>query len=219
MKLVIANKNYSSWSLRPWLALKAIGANFEEVLIPLRQSDTSERIGAFSPAGKVPVLVDGAVTIWESLAIIEYLAEKFPDSELWPADRSMRAHARAISCEMLAGFRALRSECPMNLRRPVEKLQIGSDVRADVARMTAIWRDARTLYGEKSGTGPFLFGAFSAADAMFSAAATRFRTYDIDMDPVSRAYVDAIHAFPPFETWRAAALQESWVLPHVETAA
>ena len=213
MKIIIANKNYSSWSLRPWLALKHLGVAFEEELIPLDQPDTPQRNRQYSPAGKVPILIDGGITIWESLAILEYLAEKYPDAGLWPHHTAARANARAISCEMLSGFRALRSFCPMNLRRPVRKLAIDADVNKDVARMTEIWRDTREEYGHG---GPFLFGAFSIADAMFSAAATRFRTYGIDMDPVSKAYVNTIHDFEPFKAWLAEALKETWIVPHDE---
>ncbi|MBY0610903.1 MAG: glutathione S-transferase family protein [Beijerinckiaceae bacterium] len=213
MKIVIGNKNYSSWSLRPWLALKHLGVEFEEELIPLSQPDTPQRNRQFSPAGKVPILIDGGITVWESLAILEYLAEKYPDADLWPRGTAARANARAVSCEMLSGFRALRGACPMNLRRPPRKLAIDDAVKADVARMTQIWRDARAEHGHG---GPFLYGAFTIADAMFSAAATRFRTYDIDMDPVSRAYVDTIHEFEPFKAWHAEALKETWIVPHDE---
>ena len=215
MKLVIGNKNYSSWSLRPWLALAHAGAPFEEELIPLDRPDTAARIGAISPAGKVPILIDVANTVWESLAILEYLAETFPGAGLWPADRTARAEARAICCEMISGFRHLRSTCPMNLRRAFKPIAIDAGTQMDIDRISTIWLETRESYG--SG-GPFLFGAFGAADAMFAPVATRFRTYCIEIDPVSTAYVEAIHDFEPFRRWKAAALQETWIIPHDEVA-
>ena len=213
MKLVIGNKNYSSWSLRPWLALTHIGATFEEDLIPLDQPDTAARIGAISPAGKVPILIDGTTTVWESLAILEYLNEKFPGTDLFPADPVARARARSISCEMISGFRALRGSCPMNLRREPHARALDEETRRDIARIGTIWSETREAYGDG---GPFLFGAFSAADAMFAPVATRFRTYGIKTDPVSQAYVDALHEFDPFQRWKAAALEEKWIIPHDE---
>ena len=215
MKLVIGNKNYSSWSLRPWLALAHAGAPFEEELIPLDMPDTAARIGAISPAGKVPILIDGTTIVWESLAIIDYLSEKFTGAGLYPADPIARARARSISCEMISGFRALRGACPMNLRREPRAVGLDDDIRRDIARIGAIWRETRERHG--SG-GPFLFGAFGAADAMFAPVATRFRTYCIEIDPVSTAYVEAIHDFEPFRRWKAAALQETWIIPHDEVA-
>ena len=213
MKLVIGNKNYSSWSLRPWLALAHIGATFEEELIALDQPDTASKIAALSPAGRVPILIDGTTTVWESLAILDYLAEKFPGAGLWPADPVARARAKSISCEMISGFRALRNACPMNLRREPRPLSIDEDTRHDVARILAIWGEARRTFGAG---GPFLFGAFGAADAMFAPVATRFRTYAVEADPVAEAYVAAIHDFEPFQRWKAAALEESWIIPHDE---
>ena len=206
LSLVIGNKNYSSWSLRAWIALKAAGIPFEEILIPLDQEDTTERIKRHSRAGKVPVLIDGDVVVWESLAILDYLAERFPTVGLWPIDSSARAHARSISAEMHAGFAGMRSHCPMNLWRPVEKRELTPQATQDVERITHIWREARERYGAG---GNFLLGAFSAADAMYAPMATRFRTYDVPCDGVSRAYVDAIHAHPAFKAWREAALKET----------
>src|SRR5216683_7001044 len=141
LKLVIGNKNYSSWSMRPWLALRANNIAFDEVLIPLYTNDKADkdRILSFSRAGKVPALIDGDVTIWDSLAIIEYVAEKFPEARLWPEDRASRAHARSISAEMHSGFMALRNECGMNLHRPVRAIALSADARANIARIQAIW--------------------------------------------------------------------------------
>src|SRR6185503_9799664 len=167
LKLVIGNKNYSSWSMRPWLALRANDIPFEEVFIPLYTDDKADkdRILSFSRAGKVPVLIDGDVTVWDSLAIIEYLAERFPEARLWPQDRAARAHARSISAEMHSGFLPLRNECGMNLHRPVRAVTLSAEAEANVARIQDIWTECSKRHGK---SGPFLFGAFTAADAMFA---------------------------------------------------
>ncbi len=205
--LVIANKCYSSWSLRPWLLLKQLGIAFDEVLVPLGQPDTPARIREHSPAGRVPVLKDGAVTVWDSLAIIEYAAERWPQAEAWPEERGARALARSISAEMHSGFQALRNGCPMNLGKRFAPKDRGEAVSRDVARIDALWQDARERYGQG---GPFLFGAFSAADAMYAPVVTRFETYSVKVSPVSHAYMDAILALPAFQEWRTAALAEPW---------
>ena len=210
--LVIGNKAYSSWSLRGWLGLKATGAAFEEVVIPLDQPDTKARIAAFSPSGKVPALVVGDAVIWDSLAILEYLAERFPDAGLWPADSEARALARAVSCEMHAGFAPLRKHMWMDLksRRPDEGRT--PEVAADIARVQEIWGLCRKRFGVG---GPFLFGSFSNADVMFAPVVTRFQTYGVDVDPVCRDYADAVLAWPAMREWTEAALAEPWVLgPH-----
>ena len=209
LTLVIANKTYSSWSLRPWLALKHVGTAFDEAIIPLRQPETAPKIAQWSPAGKVPVLRHGDVTIWESIAILEYLAELFPDANLWPADPAARAHARAISAEMHAGFTALRSNMPMNLRRHLPGRGRTPEVEKDIARITAMWRDCRERFG--SG-GPFLFGAFSNADAMYAPVVTRFETYEVTLDAVCRAYADALLALPAMRSWSAEAAAEPWTI-------
>ena len=215
MQLVIGNKNYSSWSFRPWIAMKALGIPFEEILIPfgtpLGNPDFKQRLAAFTPAGLVPVLIDGEVQVWETLAIMEYLAEKFPDKRLWPADRIARAQARAISSEMHAGFAALRGECPMNIRRPVRERALPEAARANVARVDAICSDCRARYG-----GPFLFGAFCAADAMYAPMVARLNTYGIEVGDAARAYMDAVMALPAWVEWRAAALAETWIVPEDE---
>ena len=213
MHLTIANKLYSSWSLRPWLVMTAFGIPFEETVIPMYQPDSKARMRAASPSGKMPCLVDGDVTVWESLAIIEYLAEKFPEKAIWPTDPKARAHARAAASEMHAGFQALRSACPMNLGKRFARKDRGSAVAADVARVTALWREARQSFG---GEGPFLYGAFSAADAMFAPVVTRLDTYQVEVEPDTRAYMDAVLSHPAFVAWREAALQEPWLLPHYE---
>jgi glutathione S-transferase len=207
LTLVIGNKNYSSWSMRPWLALAHHKVPFEEIVINIYADDKKERILEHSPAGKVPILKDGKATIWDSLAILEYLADKFPDLHLWPKDPAMRAHARSISAEMHSGFQALRQATPMNLKRVPRPIELNEDVKADVARIEAIWNDCRMRYGKQ---GHFLFGEFSAADCMYAPVATRFRNYDVPVDLVASAYVDTIHTLPAFERWRDAGLKEVW---------
>lgn len=213
--LVIGNKTYSSWSLRAWLALHQTGLAFEEVLVPLSQPGSRAALLNHSPAGLVPVLKHDQLTVWESLAIIEYLAELCPAAGLWPGDRDARAHARSITAEMHAGFRALRQNMPMNLRKSLPGRGMTPEVGPDIDRITAIWRACRSAFG---GGGPYLFGAFSAADAMYAPVATRFRTYGVELDPVSAAYVEAIHDHPGFRAWQEAAAQEPWVIEEDEVA-
>jgi glutathione S-transferase len=210
--LVIANKLYSSWSLRPWLLMRQLGIGFDEIVIPLDQPDTKAKVLKHSPAGKVPILIDGDVTVWESLAIMDYVGETFGVS-VWPADQKARALARAVAAEMHAGFGALRSACPMNLGKKYPRRDRGEAVARDVARFEAVVRDARGRFGQG---GPFLFGAFSAADAMFAPLVTRLDTYSFTLDPATRAYADAILALPSFQEWRAAALKETWIVPDDE---
>src|ERR1700732_3177578 len=190
LKLVIGNKNYSSWSMRPWLALRANNIPFDEVFIPLYTGEADkQRILSFTHSGKVPALIDGDVTIWDSLAIIEYLAERLPETRLWPEDRASRAHARSISAEMHSGFAALRNECGMNLRRPVGAITLSAEARANIARIQEIWTECRERFGR---AGPFLFGAFGGADAMFAPVVHRFRTYAIPVTPEVQRYLDAM---------------------------
>jgi glutathione S-transferase len=213
LHLIIGNKNYSSWSLRPWIAMKVADIAFQETVISLEAGDFKQRVMAMSGAGKVPVLVDGDIRVWESLAILEYLAERFPAAELWPRDPGARAHARAISSEMHAGFQSLRRQLPMNVWRPVIPRQIESDAKADVARIDAIWNECRSRFGT---AGPFLYGAFGAADAMYAPVVWRFHTYGIAVSDVARDYMAAIMGLPAWSEWRAAARREPWVLPHDE---
>jgi glutathione S-transferase len=214
LKLVIGNKNYSSWSMRPWLALRANNIAFEEVFIPLYTGEADKkRILGFTPSGKVPTLVDGDVTVWDSLAIIEYAAERFPEARLWPEDRAGRAHARSISAEMHSAFVALRSECPMNLHRPVGAITLSADARADIARIQQIWTDCRERYGK---SGPFLFGAFGGADAMFVPVVHRFRTFAIEVEPKVRDYMDTMTSLPAFQEWTRAGLAETLLIERVE---
>ena len=216
LKLVIGNKNYSSWSMRPWLALRAGNIPFEEIFIPLYTGDTDkQRILSFTGSGKVPALVDGDVTVWDSLAIIEYLAERFPEARLWPEDPARRAHARSISAEMHSGFAALRSECGMNLHRPVRAIALSSEARADITRVQQIWSECRERYAK---AGPFLFGAFGGADAMFAPVVHRFRTYAIAGAPEVQAYMDAMMSLPAFQEWTRAALAETIIIDKFENA-
>jgi glutathione S-transferase len=209
LKLIIGNKNYSSWSLRPWLAMKVAGIAFDEEVIPLYEPGSRELMLKYSPAGKVPVLIGGETHIWESLAILESLAEKFPKAGLWPDDARARGHARVVASEMHAGFQALRKNCPMNLWLPVKKRPQPDEVMDNVKRIDALWSDCRSRFGQG---GPFLFGPFGAADAMYAPVASRLHTYDIAVSAVSRAYIDAILSLPAFIAWRAAGLKETWVM-------
>src|SRR5262245_20305827 len=212
LTLVIGNKNYSSWSFRPWIALKQAGIAFDEKVISLDAPDFKPTLLNVSPAGKVPVLIDDDVHVWESLAILEYLAEKFPAAALWPADPVARAHARTIAAEMHAGFVPLRRHCPMNFWRPVKRRDLPADVAANAARLDAMWSECLARFG-----GPFLFGqGFSAADAMYAPVVSRFHTYAIDVGPASRAYMEAVMALPAWAEWKKAALVEPWVLAEDE---
>lgn len=215
LKLAIGNKNYSSWSMRPWLALRANDIPFVETLIPLYTDNPAdkEQILSFSRAGKVPVLVDGDIVVWDSLAIIEYVAERFPEKKLWPDDRAARAHARSVSAEMHSGFMALRSECGMNLHRPIRPVTLSADAQANVARVQEIWRECRERYGT---AGPFLFGRFSAADAMFAPVVHRFRTYAVEVSPQAKAYMETMMALPAFQEWTKDGLAETLVIEKFE---
>lgn len=214
MHLIIGNKLYSSWSLRPWLLMKALGVQFKETVIPLHEPDTKKNILVHSPSGKVPLLIDGPIRVWESLAIAEYLADKLPNAGVWPEDVAARAHARAASSEMHAGFQALRQACPMNLGRQFKPRATWSpEVVDNVARIEALWAEARRQFGKG---GSFLYGAFSAADAMYAPVVTRLDSYQIKVKPETRLYMDAILHHPAFVEWRIAALKETWFLPHYE---
>jgi glutathione S-transferase len=215
LKLAIGNKNYSSWSMRPWLALRANDIPFVETVIPLYTDNPAdkEQIVSFSRAGKVPVLVDGDITVWDSLAIIEYVAERYPEAKLWPDDVAARAHARSVCAEMHSGFMALRNECGMNLHRPVRPVTLSADALANIARVQEIWGACRARFGAK---GPFLFGRFGAADAMYAPVVHRFRTYAIDVAPESRAYMDTMMALPAFQQWTRDGIAETLVIEKFE---
>jgi glutathione S-transferase len=214
LTLYIGNKNYSSWSLRPWLALKQASLAFQEEIIPLDQPGTRDAILQHSPTGRLPCLVatgeaTDSLVIWDSLAICDYAAEiaKVP---LWPADPQARAVARSVSAEMHAGFPALRQHLPMNLRRPPAPRSLSPSVQAEVNRVTAIWRDCRRRFaGHKS----LLFGDFSIADAMYAPVVTRFLTYAVTVDDDARDYMEAVMALPALQEWVEAAKAETWVIP------
>jgi glutathione S-transferase len=206
--LVIGDKNYSTWSLRPWIAMKRLGLPFSEIGIRLRQPDTKSRILEHSPSGKVPALKIGRQVIWDSLAIIEYLADVH--GGLWPAERDARAMARAISAEMHAGFQALRDQCSMEVLARTPNPPLTATAENDIRRIVRSWREVRGNYGAG---GPFLFGAFTAADAMYAPVAFRFRTYVPDLRPygddgTAAAYVEAMLATPEMKAWEDEARAE-----------
>ncbi len=211
--ITLGNKNYSSWSLRGWLALKQTGAAFQEAVIPLRRPDSHDKILAVSPSGRVPLLQHGALKVWDSLAIGEYLAERFPAAGLWPATAEARAVARAVSAEMHAGFAALRRHMPMDLSRRHPGLGQAPGVAEEIARIVAIWQDCRVRFGKD---GDFLFGGITLADAAFAPVATRFVTYEVPLEGAAAAYRDAVMAWPALVEWTAAARAEPWVIEFPE---
>ncbi|MFP5418596.1 MAG: glutathione S-transferase family protein [Gammaproteobacteria bacterium] len=203
--LVIGNKNYSSWSLRPWLMLRQTGIPFEEVRISLRP-EAATALAAWSPSGKVPVLHDGGIRVWDSLAIGEYLNECFPQAGLWPTDRTARAMARSVSAEMHAGFGALREHMSMNIRGRYPGKGRTPECLSDVERILAIWTECRAQFG---GGGDFLFGRFSIADAMFAPVVLRFQTYAVSLEGAARTYADVVRALPAIQAWVADAQAET----------
>jgi glutathione S-transferase len=209
--LVIGNKNYSSWSLRPWILMKYFKIPFEEIVIPLFQPGSKEKILKYSPAGKVPVLKHGDTLIWDSLAIAEYLAETFPKKLMWPKDAESRARARSVSAEMHSGFQALRSTCPMNVKARKSVTNPSPELTRDIERIKAIWTQCRQ---QSKTRGDFLFGPFTIADAMFVPVVFRFQTHGIPVDGVVQQYVKTILALPAVQEWTKAALQETWVIDH-----
>ncbi|MGN6648466.1 glutathione S-transferase family protein [Trinickia sp.] len=213
MKLIIGDKNYSSWSMRPWVMLKQMGIAFEEVIVPLREPDTTARILEHSPSGKVPCLVtDDGQSIWETLAILETLAERFPQHHVWPSDPAARAHARAISSEMHAGFAELRTNMSMNVRAQRAGKGATPGTLADIARIDAIWSECLTRYG-----GPFLFGAtFCAADAMYAPVVSRFITYAPPLSEAARAYMKHVSAVPAVREWFDDARRETHRLAELD---
>jgi glutathione S-transferase len=207
LKLILANKAYSSWSLRPWILLTHFKIPFEEVVIPMDEPETRANMLKYAPTGKCPSLHDGKTAVWESLAIIEYVAETHPEKAIWPRGKAARAHARSLASEMHAGFGALRQACPTNFRRPVRAVAMSEEVRADVARIEEAWAHARNTFGA---AGPYLFGRFSAADAMFAPVVNRFHVYDAPVSKRTRAYMETIMALPAWQAWIAAAEAEPW---------
>jgi glutathione S-transferase len=200
LALLIGNKNYSSWSLRPWLVLRHSALQFEEVRVAMGTREFAERVRAWSPAGRVPVLRRGHVHVWDSLAICEYLAEAFPERKLWPLDSKERAHARSISAEMHSGFQSLRGQMPMNVRAKGRKVPRTPELEADIARVLEIWRECRE---HAHARGPFLFGEFTIADAMYAPVAFRFQTYGVASD-----YAESLVRLPAMQEWAAAAAAE-----------
>jgi glutathione S-transferase len=209
-QLFIGNKCFSSWSLRPWVAMKHLGIPFEETLVRLRTPQSAANLSAVSPTGQVPVLNHNGRIVWETLAILEYLADLFPDAKLWPADLGARALARSVATEMHSGFREVRYGWPMNLRRPRAHKLLDAEGDRQRERIEAIWRECRAKYGQ---SGPFLFGHFTAADAMYAPVVTRFDTYGGELAPDTRAYVDAVLATPAMKDWYAGAAAETFPEP------
>ena len=205
LTLILASKNYSSWSLRPYLALAHTGQSFREVVIPLDEPSTISEIARYSPSGRLPVLQHGPLTVWDSLAICEYLAETFPEAKLWPEEKAARAVARSVVAEMHAGFSALRRNMPMDLhaRKPGHGRAPG--VAEDISRVQKLWNDCRQRFGQG---GPFLFGHFTIADAFYAPVVTRFVTSEVHLDEVSRAYRDTVLALPAMKEWTEAAKAE-----------
>lgn len=204
--LVIGNKNYSSWSLRPWLLLRNFAVDFDEVRLPLDTPEFRARVGQWSPTGRVPVLHDGGLTVWDSLAICEYANERWLDGRGWPAGRAARAVARSAASEMHSGFGAMRAQLPMNVRRQPNQFRGDADAARDIARIQALWADLRTRFG---GGGPFLCGAFGIVDAMYAPVCVRLRGYGIRIDDTASAYLDAVFALPAMREWEAAAVAET----------
>ena len=212
--LLIANKNYSSWSLRAWLALRHAGIEFDEQQVWLDTPETRDKIKTFSPSGRVPAYKDGALLIWDSLAICEYAAEKAP--ELWPAEARARAVARSVAAEMHSGFTALRSAMPMNLRAAGRKVEMTPAILADIDRIEHLWSDCRARFADG---GPWLFGQWSIADAMYAPVASRFVTYDVHRAGAFDDYISTVFADAAFREWKQAALAETEVVPSDEAGA
>jgi len=214
LKLIIGNKNYSSWSLRPWIALKQFGIEFEEELISFHDWDNFyAKISEYSGARRVPVLIHQDRSIWDSLSILEYLADMFPQHNMWPEDQGARGHARSICAEMHSGFNALRGALPMNLRRQIEIYPLKEDVKLDIARVIYVWREARSSFAHG---GEFLYGAFSNADAMYAPIVSRLHTYGVPVDADIRGYMDAVLATDAFKEWQVEGLKETWTVEEDE---
>lgn len=213
LTLIIGNKNYSSWSLRPWIALKQANIPFQARIIPLFDDHWDAEIAKVSPTKKVPVLIDGDMTICETLAILEYAHELFPDQGFWPKDRQARAMARAAASEMHAGFTALRNHMPMNIRKHLSGRGMGPGVAEDVQRVSKLWTDCRTQFGQD---GDFLFGDFCNADAMFAPVVSRFKTYGVQLDAQCQAYCDAVLSTDAYREWQSDALKETWIVTEDE---
>jgi glutathione S-transferase len=212
--IYLGNKNYSSWSLRPWLVLKQTGVAFDEIVIPLYEPTSKATIMKYSPSGTVPALRHGQLVVWDSLAICEYLAESFPTFQLWPRDHDARAVARSVCAELHSGFQSLRAHLPMNVRSSFPNRGLAPEVQAEVNRVMSIWRDCRKRFGE--GKGDFLFGHFSIADATYAPVVTRFRTYKLELEREAEAYCEAIMALPAMQEWITAARNEPMIIDKYE---
>lgn len=213
LTLIIGNKNYSSWSLRPWLFLKYHHIGFDEIRIPLYRDDSKSKILNYSPAGRVPILLDGDIKVWDSLAILEYLAERFPQTQGWPEDAAERALARSLAAEMHAGFAALRTHCGMNCRRPVAAKPLPAAVYPEIDRIGQIWQQCRRRHGDE---GPWLFGRFTIADAMFAPVAYRFHSYRLTSNAEAQIYVSTVLECPAVKDWIEAGKLESEVIEAFE---
>ena len=211
LELIIGNKNYSSWSFRPWIAMKVMQVPFMETLVKLDFDNHCDDLIEHSPSKKVPVLKHEKLTVWDSLAILEYVAEQYPDKAFWPTDSAERAYARSISNQMHSSFTDLRNACPMNMRRAPRAIEISNGVKRDVTQIEALWRAAL----EKSG-GPFLLGDFTIADAMYAPIVNRLHVYKLSSDPTALTYGDTIIALPAWQEWAASARQEKWTIDHAE---
>ena len=210
LTLVIGSKNLSSWSMRPWVAAMAFGIPFTEVRVALDQPDTSSKIAQYSHAGRVPVLLAGEMTVWDSLAIIEYLAEQFPDKHMWPQDVAARALARSIVAEMHSGFTGLRGAMPMNIQARLPGRGRSADAQADIGRVCEIWEDCLARFGHHQ----FLFGDFSIADAYYAPVVSRFQTYGVALAPALQAYCERVLAHPAVARWVREAMEENDPTPH-----
>ena len=209
--LYVGNKNYSSWSFRPWIALEGRSIPFTDVVVPFDFPAGNPGLKAVSPTGKVPALKQGDFVVAESLAIIEYVNELFPDAGLWPKDMQARAIARSVSMEMATGFRGIRNACPMNFRRPIKAIAMTDDIATDVRRIETIFAENLKTYG-----GPFLFGEFSAADAMYAPVINRLEAYAIPVSDTTKSYMASMKALPAWKKWEIAALAETWIVPEDE---
>jgi len=209
--LVIGSKNYSSWSFRPWLFMKHAGVPFDEIILPLYKPEFAELIARYSPAGRVPVLLDGPLRIWDSLAICEHVNEKLGTG--WPEDPAARALARAISAEMHSGFQSLRGQCPMNARARARRVPQTPELLRDVRRIDQAWKECRERFGA---SGPWLFGRFSIADTMYAPVVLRFNTYGAELSPVSRQYMTSVLADAHVAAWMAAAQAETFALEETD---
>jgi glutathione S-transferase len=213
LTLILANKAYSSWSFRPWILMRHFGIPFDDVVIPLDQETTRTDILRYAPTAKCPSLRDGDLVVWDSLAIIEYLAESFPEAPIWPREKAARATARALAAEMHSGFIALRAHLPMNMRRAVRRRPLTEAVAQDVARIEEAFAETRSRFGAG---GPFLFGIFSAADAMYAPVVNRLHIYDVPVTATTRAYMDAMMALPAWQAWERDAQAEPWRIARYE---